>query len=92
MKKRIIISLFVAMIIIALTTIVNAASKSVTLTASATEVKAGGTFSIDVTAKSEKQLEAIAGAIKYDFSKLQLTNAEAITEATGGLSEFIRRK
>ena len=92
MKKLVgkIVLLTIAVLLVAtMTTTVKAAEVSVGFAASKTEVKAGDTFTVEVTAKCEDGLEGFDSVLKYDGSKLELTNAEEITEITGGMSEFI---
>ena len=95
MKKPIIkitLLMVVMLIIIAISTVVKAAEPSVSLRASKTEVKVGETFTVDVTAKFDEGLEGFDSILKYNGSKIQFINSSDITEATGGMSEFINNE
>lgn len=75
MKKSIIVSIMVMIIVFSSINIVSAATNKVNLTASNTTVKQGETFTVTLSAECEDGINGIDTTYDYDKNKLELVNA-----------------
>ncbi len=89
MKKQIITILSIMIILIlGITSIVNAADATVTLKSDKTEVEPGGTFTITVSGACEDGINGLTGSLSYDKDQLELVSAKsADTEKWSSLGQ-----
>ena len=72
--KKVLISIFTLIFIISMITVVNAASGSVTATASSNQVTKGSTFTVTISGTADENITGMQASFSYDTSKLSLEN------------------
>ena len=78
MKKGL-VSIFTLIFIISMITVVNAASGSISVTASSNQVTRGNTFTVTVSGTADENITGMQASISYDTNKLSLENKSAGT-------------
>ena len=89
--KKVLISIFTLIFIISMITVVNAASGSISVTASSNQVVKGNTFTVTVAGTADENITALQSALSYDNTKLSLETKAAgtgFTDASGSNSEI----
>lgn len=82
--KKVVISIFTLIFIISMITVVNAASGSISVTASSSQVVKGNTFTVTVAGSADENITGLQAALSYDKTKLSLES-----KATGtGFSDL----
>ena len=77
--KKVLISIFTLIFIISMITVVNAASGSISVTASSNQVTRGNTFTVTVSGTADENITGMQASISYDTNKLSLENKSAGT-------------
>lgn len=77
--KKVLISVFTLIFIISMITVVNAASGSVTATASSNQVTKGNTFTVTIAGTADENITGMQASLSYDTAKLSLENKAAGT-------------
>lgn len=89
--KKVLISIFTLIFIISMITVVNAASGSISVTASSNQVVKGNTFTITVAGTADENITALQAALSFDTTKLSLDSKKSgtgFTDASGSDSEI----
>ena len=89
--KKDLISIITLIFIISMVTVVNAASGSISVTASVNQVVKGNTFTVTITGNADENITALQSALSYDTTKLSLeskTPGPGFTDASGSDSEI----
>lgn len=89
--KKVLISIFTLIFIISMITVVNAASGSISVSASSNQVVKGNTFTVTVAGTADENITALQSALSYDSTKLSLESKAAgtgFTDASGSNSEI----
>ena len=89
--KKVLISIFTLIFIISMVTVVNAASGSISVSASSNQVVKGNTFTVTVVGTADENITALQSALSYDNTKLSLESKAAgtgFTDASGSNSEI----
>lgn len=77
--KKVLISIFTLIFIISMIITVNAASGSISLTASANQVVKGNTFTVTVAGTADENITGLQAALSYDTTKLSLEDRTPVT-------------
>ncbi len=77
--KKVLVSIFTLIFIISMITVVNAASGSISVTASSNQVTRGNTFTVTVSGTADENITGMQASISYDTNKLSLENKSAGT-------------
>ena len=77
--KKVLISIFTLIFIISMITVVNAASGSISATASSNQVTRGNTFIVTVSGTADENITGMQASLSYDTSKLSLESKSAGT-------------
>ena len=77
--KKVLVSIFTLIFIISIITVVNAASGSISVTASSNQVTRGNTFTVTVSGTADENITGMQASISYDTNKLSLENKSAGT-------------
>ena len=77
--RKVLVSIFTLIFIISMITVVNAASGSISVTASSNQVTRGNTFTVTVSGTADENITGMQASISYDTNKLSLENKSAGT-------------
>ena len=77
--KKVLISSFILIFIISMITIVNAATGSISLSASAESVVKGKTFTVTVAGAADNNITGMEASLSYDNTKLSIADKAAGT-------------
>lgn len=72
--KRSLISIIIAILVLSMFSVVNAATASINLGASSNQVKAGEVFTVTIIGTADSNITALQSDLSYDSSKLSIEN------------------
>lgn len=90
-SKLVLISLLALMFVASMLTTVNAASGSISVASSASQVVKGKTFTVTIAGTADQNITALQAALSFDTSKLSLESKTAgtgFTDSSGSDSEI----
>ena len=90
-SKLVLISLLALIFVASMLTIVNAASGSISVASSASQVVKGKTFTVTIAGTADQNITALQAALSFDSSKLSLESKTAgtgFTDSSGSDSEI----
>lgn len=90
-SKLVLISLLALIFVASMLTTVNAASGSISVASSASQVVKGKTFTVTITGTADQNITALQAALSFDTSKLSLESKTAgtgFTDSSGSDSEI----
>ncbi len=90
-SKLVLISLLTLIFVASMLTTVNAASGSISVASSASQVVKGKTFTVTITGTADQNITALQAALSFDTSKLSLESKTAgtgFTDSSGSDSEI----
>lgn len=90
-SKLVLISLLALMFVASMLTTVNAASGSISVASSASQVVKGKTFTVTIAGTADQNITALQAALSFDTSKLSLESKTAgtgFTDSSGNDSEI----
>lgn len=89
--KKVLISIFIFIFIMSMITVVNAATGSISLSASANQVVKGNTFTVTLTGTADENITGFQSALSFDTTKISLEDkvvGTGFSDLSGSNSEI----